>query len=303
MNQFTLENAPSQVGKLAIVTGANVGLGFETTIGLAKKGAKVVMACRSQEKAEKAKSDILEKVPDAELEIMVLDLNSLSSVRSFADAFKTRYDQLDILINNAGIMMPPFSLTEDGFESQFGVNHLGHFLLTGLLLPTLNSTQGSRVVALSSKAHEWGKIEFDNLQSEKKYSKMGAYGLSKLACLMFAYELDRRLDAAGSQVTSVAAHPGGSNTDLARHFPKVMYYILMPIMLPMMHSPVNAALPSLMAAIDESVRGGSYYGPTGFRGMRGKPGKVDSTAASNDKAVAKELWEKSEKLVDFKFVF
>lgn len=298
---FNVLNAPSQKGKIAIVTGANIGLGYETTIGLAKKGAKVIMACRNLEKAKQAKKEIEQKVPDADLMIMELDLNSLKSVRSFAASFLEKFDKLDLLIENAGIMVPPFSKTEDGFESQIGVNYFSHFLLTNLLFPLLNKTKNSRIVTLRSKAHERGRIDFENLNAEKNYSKMGAYSQSKLACLMFAYELQRRIEKAGSNVIAVSAHPGVSNTNLFQNYPKLLYQAFLPISSLFTHSPENAALPSLMAAMDENVKGGDYFGPTGFNGMKGEPGKVKSKPHSYDKEVAKKLWEISEVLTKEKF--
>lgn len=298
---FNIENAPSQKGKIAIVTGANIGLGYETSIGLAKKGAKVIMACRNLEKAEKAKFEIEQKVQGADLEIIQLDLNSLDSVRNFAESYKNKYNQLDLLIENAGIMVPPFTKTKDGFESQMGVNYFSHFLLTNLLFPLLNNTDGSRIVTLSSIAHENGKIDFENLNAEKGYSKVGAYGQSKLACLMFAYELQRRIDKSGSKVLALSAHPGVSNTNLGQHVPRLLYKILLPIISLFSHSPQNAALPTLLAAIDTDVEGADYYGPSGFRGMNGKPAKLKSKLQSYDKEVAKKLWEASEKLTEQKF--
>ncbi len=300
---FDITKVPSQKGRIAIVTGANAGLGYETALALGKLNAKVIMACRNAAKAESAKQTILAKVPQADLEIMELDLSSLKSVRAFAAAYLAKYDSLDLLINNAGIMVPPLSKTEDGFESQMGANYFGHFLLTGLLLPTLDKTPNARVVALSSIAHENAKIDFDNLNAEKSFSRMDAYGQSKLACLMFAYELNRRLQAAGQKTLSVAAHPGVSNTELSKHVPRVLFYLLLPLMSLFVHKPEYGALPQLMAALDPNVKGGEYFGPTGFRGMKGKPGKVESRPQSHDLAVAKRLWEVSEKLTGFTYQF
>lgn len=301
MSAFDLNKIPSQKGRIAIVTGANIGLGYETTIGLAKKDIQVIMACRNLEKAEKAKSEILIKVPDAQLFIMELDLMSLNSVRAFAKAFQEKHDQLDLLINNAGIMVPPFSLTADGFESQMGVNYFSHFLLTGLLLPLLEKTKNSRIVSLSSIAHKNAKIDFENLNSEKRYSKMEAYGQSKLACLIFSYELQRRLEKAGITILSVAAHPGVSNTNLGQHLP-AWTKIIEPLFIPIFtHKPENAALPSLYAALGD-VKGGDFYGPTGFNEMKGKPGVVNSNAISHDKEIAKKLWTVSERLTHINFL-
>ncbi|MCL4159416.1 UNVERIFIED_CONTAM: hypothetical protein GTU68_042779 [Idotea baltica] len=260
------------------------------------------MACRNEAKANTAKANILTEVPRADLKVMVLDLNSLDSVRKFAKNFEEKFTHLDLLINNAGIMVPPFSQTKDGFESQMGVNYFSHFLLTGLLLPILNKTEGARVISLSSKAHEQGKIDFENLNSEKDYSRLGAYSQSKLACLMYAYELDRRLKQAGSSVISIAAHPGASNTELARHLPRWLYYLLYPIVTLISHSPKNGTLPQLQAAIDLNVAGGDYFGPTGFNGMKGKPGKVESKPHSHDKDVARKLWKVSEELTGINYL-
>ena len=299
---FNLNNIPSQKGKTAIVTGANIGLGYETTIALAKKHMHVIMACRNIQKAQKAKETIMKILPTASLEIMILDLNSLKSVREFAADFIKNHLQLNLLINNAGIMIPPFAKTEEGFESQMGVNYFAHFLLTGLLLPVLEKTEGSRVISLSSIAHKSAKINFENLNSEKSYSKIEAYGQSKLACLMFSYELDRRLKAKGSHIRSIAAHPGVSDTDLGRHVSKWLYSLLLPVVRLMSHRPENAALPTQYAALAENLKGGEYIGPTGFSEMKGKPGIAKSTPLSHDSQIAKQLWEVSEKLTNIKYL-
>ncbi len=262
---FNFKEIPSQTGRVAIVTGANTGLGYETALAFAKKEIRVILACRNEEKAMKAKAKIMEKVPHANLEFIQLDLMKLDSVRSFVKTFMQTHDRLDLLINNAGIMIPPFQKTEEGFESQMGVNYFSHFLLTGLLIDTLNATPNARVVTLSSKAHENGVIDFDNLNAEKSYSKMTAYSQSKLACLMFTQELSRRLKAVNKNTISVAAHPGVSTTELGRHIPKILYYLLMPIFSLMTHKPAKGALPTIMAALDEDVQGGDYFGPTGFK--------------------------------------
>ena len=299
---FNLDNIPSQKGKIAIVTGANSGLGKEITIGLAKKEIKVIMACRNQSKAESAKAEVLSQVNSADIEIMLLDLNSLNSVRNFVTAFGENYNRLDLLIENAGIMIPPLSKTEDGFESQMGVNYFSHFLLTNLLYPLLNKTEGARIATTSSLAHERGRIDFDNLNAEKSYSKMGAYGQSKLACLLFAYELKRRLEKAGSKVIAVSSHPGVSKTNLFTNIPKVAQLLMAPLLPIFTHSPKYAALPTLWAALGSDVESGDYYGPTGFNGLKGKPGKVKSKPHSYDEAVAAKLWDISETLTGEKFV-
>jgi NAD(P)-dependent dehydrogenase (short-subunit alcohol dehydrogenase family) len=299
---FNLENIPSQKGKIAIVTGANSGLGKEITIGLAKKEIKVIMACRNQSKAESAKAEVLSQANSADIEIMLLDLNSLNSVRNFATAFFKKYNRLDLLIENAGIMIPPLSKTEDGFESQMGVNYFSHFLLTNLLYPLLNKTEGARIATTSSLAHERGRIDFDNLNAEKSYSKMGAYGQSKLACLLFAYELKRRLEKAGSKVIAVSSHPGVSKTNLFTNIPKVAQLLMAPLLPIFTHLPKYAAIPTLYAALGPDVKSGDYYGPTGFNGLKGKPGKVKSKPHSYDEAVAAKLWDISEQLTGEKFI-
>ncbi len=294
---FNLKDIPSQKGKVAIVTGANIGLGYETALALAKKDMKVILACRTITKAEHAVRKIKQEVSNAALEIIQIDLSKLSSVRRFANEFLAKYDQLDLLINNAGVMIPPYTKTEDGFELQMGANYFGHFLLTGLLLDTILQTPNSRIVSLSSNAHKRGKINFDDLQSEKEYSKIGAYSQSKLACLMYAFDLQRRLEDAGhTQTISVAAHPGVSMTNLGQHIPAILQKVLTPAFKWMMHDPKEAALPQLYAALGEDVKGGEYFGPTGYNEMKGPAGRAKYKSFAKDEAVAKRLWEVSEKL-------
>ena len=299
---FNLDKIPSKKGEIAIVTGANTGLGKEITIGLVKKDIKVIMACRNLSKAETAKAEILKIVPTADLEIMELDLSSLKAVRTFASAFKEKYQHLNLLIENAGIMIPQYSKTEDGFESQLGVNYLSHFLLTNLLFPLLNKTEGARITTTSSIAHESGRIDFDNLNWEKNYSKMEAYRQSKLACLMFAYELQRKIDATGSKVLAVSAHPGVSKTNLFKNLPLFIQIISTPFIPFLTHPPKKAALPMLYAALSPDVNGGDYIGPVGYKGMKGAPGKVKSKPQSYDEAVSKKLWLVSELLTKEKFI-
>lgn len=300
---FNLTNVPSQQGRVAIVTGANTGLGYETALGLAQKEATVVLACRSQDKAEKAKADILKKVPNAAIDILLIDLSKLSSVREAASNFLSKYDRLDLLINNAGVMMPPYTKTEDGFELQMGVNYFSHFLLTGLLLDTLEKTPNSRIVTLSSIAHRQGQINFDDLHCEQDYNRQQAYADSKLACTIFNYELQRRLDKAGYQTISTTAHPGLSDTDLARHFPKILLFVLRPIFyLFMMQSAKAGAEPTLYAALGEDIEGGDYTGPSGKNEYRGKATKVRSASRARDEAVGRQLWQVSEKLTGLTFL-
>ncbi|WP_027419016.1 oxidoreductase [Crocinitomix catalasitica] len=298
---FDLNKIPAQNGRIAIVTGANTGLGFETALQFAKKEITVVMACRNTKKAEEAKGRILAEIPAAKIELIPLDLMDLASVRLFAETYKKQHQQLDLLINNAGIMIPPFQKTKDGFESQMGVNYLSHFLLTGLLIDLLNATPNSRVVTLSSKAHETGVIDFENLNAEKSYSKMTAYGQSKLACLLFAQELNRKLKTANKTTVSVACHPGVSTTDLGRHMNKVFYYVFMPVFQFFTHKPAKGALPTLMAALDDDVQGGDYFGPIGFKEMKGPPAKVKAKPRAYDEAIASKLWSISEELVGFEY--
>jgi len=302
MSNFKLKQVPSQEGKIAIVTGANSGLGYETTLGLAKVGYKIVMASRNREKCEAARDKILKKQPKAQLDIILLDLNSLASVRTFAAEYKDKYDRLDLLVNNAGLMMPPYQKTEDGFESQIGVNHLGHFLLTGLLIDLLKQSPGSRVVSLSSIAHRNGKIRFDDLHFKKNYNAQNAYSQSKLACLMFAYELERRLEENRYDVISVAAHPGVAMTNLMQYLPSFMQKtgkFLGPLLL----QPVKmGAMPTLRAALDPGVKGGEYYGPSGFGEIKGHPERVNSSRRSRDREAARKLWELSEKETGIRFL-
>ncbi len=294
---FNLDSVPSQKGRVAIATGANTGIGYETALGLVQTGMKVIMACRNLDKAKQAKKTILDQLPDADLDIIELDLSRLSSVRAFVDTYRQQFSRLDLLINNAGIMIPPYTKTEDGFESQMGVNHLGHFLLTALLLDLMPDTAEARVVALSSNAHKMGTINFDDLQSERKYSRFGAYAQSKLACLMFANELSRKLVAADRKTLSVCAHPGGSDTELSRHMSTTtVKFLKMTGLALITHSPANAALPTLYAALAPDVSGGDYFGPKGFLEMSGKPGKVSQSTSALNWDVAQQLWDASEDL-------
>jgi NAD(P)-dependent dehydrogenase (short-subunit alcohol dehydrogenase family) len=295
---WNISEAANQSKRIAIVTGANIGLGYDTALALAGKGCKVVLACRNLEKAKTAREQILSLQPKASIECLELDLASLKSVRMFAQAFCGSHKKLDLLINNAGIMMPPYSLSEDGFESQLAANYLGHFALTGLLLPLLSRTAGSRVVSLSSLAHSWVEMRFDDLNFKLGYSKRAAYGQSKLACLMFAYELNRRLQKAGIKTLSVAAHPGVAVTNLAQHFPRFLT-----LFFPLVgQSAASGALPTLYAALGADVEGGDYCGPRSMRQMRGAPVKVGSNRASNDQAAAKRLWQISEALTGVSFL-
>ncbi len=297
---WTLDSVPDQRGRIAIVTGANSGLGLETARELAGKGMTVVMACRNAGKAEAARTAIQLQYPKTTMPIQLLDLSRLASVRAFARAFAGKYDRLDLLINNAGIMMPPYGLSEDGFESQLAANYLGHFALTGLLLPLLLQTPGSRVVSLSSLAHHWSGIQFDDLQFSRGYNRRRAYGQSKLACLMFAYELQRRLTHVSAGTMSVAAHPGVSATNLFQHLPRFLHPAL-PLMNLVLQPARDGALPTLYAALGDDIKGGNYCGPQSMSQMRGPPVKVGSSAASHEKTAATRLWTLSEKLTGVRF--
>lgn len=301
---WTTADMPDLTGKVIIVTGANSGIGFEAAKEFARKGAQTILACRSLEKAEAALEEIVAEIPNAPAEIMQLDLASLDSVRAFAAAFKAKYDRLDVLVNNAGIMMVPYGTTEDGFERQFGTNHLGHFALTGLLIDLLLKTPGSRVVNISSGGHRFGEMDFDNLMFEdgNGYSPIGAYGRSKLANLLFTYELQRRFDAAGAHALSVAAHPGTSRTNLTGHMEDRWYFkLFVPLMPLLLQSAAMGALPTLRAAVDPNVSGGQYFGPDGVREQRGYPVLVESNEASHNEADARRLWQVSEQLTAVRY--
>lgn len=298
---YQLDTISSQKGRIAIVTGANVGLGFETAKKLAQKDMKVIMACRSKDKAESAIQRIRKGTPSADLEFMQIDLGSQQSVKDFAHQYIKNYQQLDVLINNAGIFMPPYTLTEDGYESQFGVNYLGHFTLTALLLEALEKTPGSRIISLASLAHAWGDIHFEDPHFTKGYDKGKGYGQSKLACLMFAYELQRKLTEHKYQTQSLAAHPGVSMTNLGRHLPafaNAMGKLIQPLIF---QNPSRAAEPTVRAALDPDAKGGEYYGPGGFRQYKGAPVKVGSNRNSRDPEKAKRLWDLSEKETGIKY--
>ena len=303
-SNWTTNNIPDLTGKVIIVTGGNSGLGYEAVKAFAKKGAKVYMTSRSIEKGQNAQKQILDEVSDAAIEVAQLNLADLSSVRKFANEFAGSEDRLDVLLNNAGIMMTPYSLTADGFENQFGTNHLGHFALTGLLMETISKTPESRIVNVSSIAHKGGSFDFNDLlySNGKTYDPMKAYRRSKLANLLFTYELQRRLSSAGNGTIAVAAHPGVSMTNLANHLTNnLLLKILTPIVGLLLHSPAKGALPEIRAAVDPSVQGGQYYGPDGFREIAGSPVLVESNKASHNEDDAKKLWEVSEQLTGVKF--
>lgn len=296
--RWTESDVPDQSGRLAIVTGSNTGLGYDTARVLAARGATVVMAVRDTDKGDAAAARIRQLTPGAEITVRKLDLGSLASVRTAGAEMAAAHPRIDLLINNAGLMYPPKGTTSDGFELQFGTNHLGHFALTGLLLNNLLGVDGSRVVAVASIAHSIrAKIDFDDLQWEhRRYDRVASYGQSKLANLMFAYDLQRRLVAANATTISVAAHPGVAATELSRHVPGAGLPGVSWLSGKLLNSSELGALPTLRAATDLAVRGGQYYGPDGFRELRGYPVLVSSNKQSQDVAVQKRLWTVSEEL-------
>jgi len=296
-SKWTEESVPSQAGRTAVVTGANTGIGYEAARVLAAKGARVVLAVRNLDKGKDAAARISAATPGADVTVQSLDLSSLASVRAAAEELRAGHDKIDLLVNNAGVMYTPLTRTADGFELQFGTNHLGHFALTGLLLDRLTSGAGSRIVTISSVGHRIrAKIHFDDLQWERGYSRVGAYGQSKLANLLFTYELQRRLAAAGSPTVALAAHPGGSNTELARNLPASLVRISDLVGPYLAQSPAMGALPTLRAATDPSAVGGQYYGPGGFQELRGNPVVVRSSTQSHDADLQRRLWTVSQEL-------
>ncbi|MEW5809528.1 MAG: SDR family NAD(P)-dependent oxidoreductase [Actinomycetota bacterium] len=295
--KWTAADVPDQSGRVAVITGANSGIGYEAALVLAGRGARVVLAVRDLTKGRQAADRIRQAHAGADVEVTELDLTSLASVRAAAEALRTAHPTIDLLIDNAGVMYPPKQVTADGFELQFGTNHLGHFALTGLLLDHLLPVEGSRVVVVASVAHTiQADIHFDDLQWERGYNRVAAYGQSKLANLMFTYELQRRLAAAGAPTIAVAAHPGISNTELMRHVPGSGLPGFSQLAGLVTNSPAVGALATLRAATDPQVRGGQYYGPSGFRELVGHPVLVQSNRKSHDVAVQQRLWAVSEDL-------
>jgi len=296
MAKWTTMNIPDQTGRVAVTTGANTGLGYETAAALADRGAHVVLAVRNLDKGKDAAARITAQSPGADVALQELDLTSLDSVRAAAGQLRSDHDRIDLLINNAGVMYTPKATTKDGFELQFGTNHLGHFALTGLLLDRLLPVAGSRVVTVSSIGHRIrADIHFDDLQWERGYSRVGAYGQAKLANLLFTYELQRRLAPRGTTIAT-AAHPGGSNTELMRNMPAPLARAFSAVGPLVTQDAAAGALPTLRAATDPAVLGGQYYGPDGFAQMRGYPKLVASSARSHDVDVQRRLWAVSEEL-------
>ena len=298
-------NIPDLTDRVIMVTGANSGIGYEAARAFAQHGAHVVLACRNRVKADAAVADIRASAADPSVEVLEVDLGDLDSVASAAKQFLSDHDRLDILVNNAGLMALPHQRTAQGFEMQFGVNHLAPFALTGHLLERLLATSGSRVVAVSSTGHRPGKIHFDDLQLEKNYGPWRAYFQSKLANLLFTYELQRKLAAAGSSTIATAAHPGGARTNLGNENPggivNTAAHVLHPLINQVMQPAAMGALPTMRAAVDPAAVGGEYYGPDGLGEQRGYAKRVDSTKRSKDLETARRLWTVSEELTGVRY--
>jgi NAD(P)-dependent dehydrogenase (short-subunit alcohol dehydrogenase family) len=298
---WTEADIPDQAGRTVLITGANSGIGFEAARALAQRGAHVVLACRSHARAQDAVDQIADLDPAGSTEVIELDLADLDSVEAAAAAFNASHDRLDLLINNAGLMATPHQHTAQGHEMQFGVNHLGHFALTGRLLPALLDSEAARVVSISSQAHRFGQMNFDDINSEQRYSPWKAYGQSKLANLLFTRGLQQRLTDADEQAIAVAAHPGGANTNLGHENPGGVLNSAMHAARPVMEklftqSAEMGALPTLRAATDPDVQGGDYFGPGGLGEQRGYPKKVAMSSRARDEVTARRLWTVSEEL-------
>ncbi|MCP4306966.1 MAG: SDR family NAD(P)-dependent oxidoreductase [bacterium] len=297
MTDFTGKDVPDQTGKTFFITGANTGIGFEAAKVFAGAGARVLLGCRNTEKGKAALARIADAHPGADTQLVEIDLSDLASVRKAAEVV-ARESHLDVLVNNAGVMWNPKTITKDGFESQFGINHLGHFALTGLLLPVLEATPNSRIVTVSSTGHRLGNgdLFWDDINAEKEYHPRKRYYASKLANLLFTYELDRRLSAKGASTIAVAVHPGGSDTELGRYVTGgfgMMMRVMTPLMRPFMNSAETGAWPTELAATAPAVEGGQYFGPSRYREMSGSAKQVDSSPESKDPQKAKRLWDLS----------
>lgn len=296
MSTWTAKDIPDLSGKTAIITGANSGIGLETARELARNGAQVVLACRNERKGAAALDDLRKGSANAEVELELLDLADLGSVERFAANFSQQHDRLDILCNNGGVMVPPLGQTKNGFETQFGTNHLGHFALTGRLLPKLLAAPNARVVSVSSTAHRTGKIDFDNLDGKRSYSAVGFYGQSKLANLLFIRGFQKRIEVAGANLLAAAAHPGWTATSLQDNAPLVR--MLNPLFA---QAPPDGALPSLYAATAEGIEGGGYYGPSRMFEMWGSPKPAVKSARAQSDEDAERLWSLSEELTGVRF--
>jgi NAD(P)-dependent dehydrogenase (short-subunit alcohol dehydrogenase family) len=297
---WTKNNMPDLSGKTAIVTGANAGIGYETALALYEAGAHVVLACRDLDKATAARDNIQQTAGKGSLETGQLDLSNLDAVKTYAQHFLQQHQQLDLLVNNAGVMIPPASKTADGYELQFGVNFLGHYALTGYLYPLLKATAGTRIVTVSSMAYLRGVIDFDNLQSQHSYDAMREYCQSKLADVILSVELQRRIVAAGDDIRSVAAQPGANKTELSRHMDGKEYEEAVQHVGGLME-PWQGALPSLYAAVAPKAIGGALYGPDQDGGYRGYPAQAVITENALDESVAEKLWHLAEKITGVRF--
>jgi NAD(P)-dependent dehydrogenase (short-subunit alcohol dehydrogenase family) len=297
---WTPDEAPDQTGRTAVITGANAGIGLQIARALARRGGTVILACRDRGRGERAASLIRTESPGADIQVVALDLASLASVRNAATEIVRTSPRLDLLINNAGVMQVPYQRTEDGLELTLATNHLGHFALTGLLIDRLLAAPGSRVVNVSSLAHRHATVRFDDLNGERDYDPADAYGQSKLANLLFTYELQDRLDASGSATVAIAAHPGIVETDLWRTSSRLERVAisrrLRPLNFWLSQDAAHGALPILRAALDPTARGGEYYGPGGPGQFAGRPERVEPSAASRDPDARRRLWDASEEL-------
>ncbi len=303
-NNWTINNMPSLKGKTIIVTGGNSGLGYEAVKAFASKGAKVVLACRTTSKGEEAKKQIISENKTADITVMNLDLNDLSSVKAFVEEYKKSYQQLDVLLNNAGIMMTPYGKSKDGIEGQQATNHFAHFALTGLLMDIIRTTPKARVVNVSSIAHRQGKMDFSNLLYDegKDYSPMKAYGRSKLENLLFTSQLQKYFEEQKIDAIAVAAHPGVSNTNLFNNMSgKWLLTILKPLFGLFVQPASMGALPEIRAAVDAAVKGGEYYGPDGNKEMKGYPVVVQPDKSAYNEEDAPKLWKFSEEITGVKF--
>ncbi len=292
---WTLKNLPNLKSKTIVVTGANSGIGYEATKAFAMANAKVIMGCRSLERANEAKGKILQEFKDADIDIIILDLMDFSSIKKFTDEINEKYNKVDVLLNNAGIMIVPYGPTKDGFEKQIGVNHFGHFYLTMNLLKKLNNTLDSRIVNIASIAHRFGKLKPDSFLygENKKYNKTYAYAQSKLANLLFTYGLKTRLEEKNSKIKVLAAHPGITRTNLGRHLKSLRTRPVTWIIELFNQATPQGALPGIRACIDPLVKSGEYYGPDGFFDIKGNPVVVKSTKRARSIELQDTLWEHS----------
>lgn len=297
-----VEQVQDRAGQIAIVTGANTGIGYEITLGLVRSGVKVIMACRNASKAQGAKEKILLEVPAAHIDCISVDISDLVSVENFSASFKKKYNQLDILVNNAGIMSYMGRKSKQGIEMQWATNFFGHFLLTALLFDVMPDTPNSRIVSMSSVAHKHARIDFDDINCD--HQKRGkAYGQSKLACLLFAEELNRRIQLAGKQIKAIPVHPGGSETSIFNEMSRIEYHILKAISPYIAHNNASAAQSALYASLSPDAEGGRYYGPIGFLEFKGKVGHAKRSRYARKAGLSEIIWSVAEKMTDKRFRF